>query len=119
MEALTGYKEARAAARQLCDWGVKEILLTFGSLGSLIYDGRHFYPIPAYKPRQVVDATGCGDTYMAGYLYKRAKGATIEEAGRFAAALSTLKIERSGPVQADVAEVEKTLRDNERYLPEI
>jgi sugar/nucleoside kinase (ribokinase family) len=42
---------------------------------------------------------------MAGYLYKRAKGKSIEEAGHFAAALSTLKIERSGPVKASVEEV--------------
>lgn len=53
--------------------------------------------IPAYKPGQVVDATGCGDTYTIGYLYQRVSGASIEEAGRFAAAMSTLKIEKSGP----------------------
>jgi sugar/nucleoside kinase (ribokinase family) len=114
MEALTGYKDAQKAAMQLCEWGVKEVLLTFGSLGSLIYDGLHFYRIPAYKPRDIVDATGCGDTYMAGYLYKRVKGASIEESGHFAAALSTLKIEHSGPVRAGMAEIEKVLRNNDR-----
>jgi sugar/nucleoside kinase (ribokinase family) len=119
MKVLTGYKEARMAAKQLYEWGVKEVLLTFGSLGSLIYDGHRFYRIPAYKPQDIVDATGCGDTYMAGYLYRRAKGATIEEAGHFAAALSTLKIERSGPVQAGAAAVEKVLGNNDRYMPEI
>ena len=39
----------------------------------------------------------CGDTYTIGYLYQRVSGASIEEAGRFAAAMSTLKIEKSGP----------------------
>lgn len=72
-------------------------LVTLGSMGSLIYDGTDFYRIPAYKPGQVVDATGCGDTYTIGYLYQRVSGASIEEAGRFAAAMSTLKIEKSGP----------------------
>lgn len=119
MEILTGYKDARKAAKQLYEWGVKEVLLTFGSLGSLIYDGHCFYRIPAYKPRDIVDATGCGDTYMAGYLYKRAKGASIEESGRFAAALSTLKIEYSGPVQTETAEIEKVLGNNDSYMPEI
>jgi sugar/nucleoside kinase (ribokinase family) len=105
MEVLTGFKDEKKAAKKLFDWGVKEVLLTFGSLGSLIYDGKTFYNIPAYIPREIVDATGCGDTYMAGYLYKRAKGASIEEAGHFAAALSTLKIERSGPVTASIGDV--------------
>jgi sugar/nucleoside kinase (ribokinase family) len=105
MEVLTGHQDAKKAAIQLYKWGVNEVLLTFGSMGSLIYDGDCFYPVPAYLPRETVDATGCGDTYMAGYLYKRAKGAPIEEAANFAAALSTLKIERSGPVNACVDDV--------------
>lgn len=119
MEVLTGHKEARQAALKLYEWGVKEVLLTFGSMGSLIYDGIHFYRIPAYIPREIVDATGCGDTYMAGYLYKRAKGATIEEAGKFAAALSTLKIEHSGPVRAEIEEVTHVIANNNIFMPDL
>jgi sugar/nucleoside kinase (ribokinase family) len=52
-----------------------------------------------------VDATGCGDTYMAGYLYQRVRGAAIREAGEFAAAMATLKIEASGPFTGTRAEV--------------
>jgi len=116
MEVLTGCKDEKKAARQLYEWGVKEVLLTFGSMGSLIYDGKTFYNIPAYIPHEIVDATGCGDTYMAGYLYKRAKGVSIEEAGHFAAALSTLKIERSGPVDADIVDVKRVLDNNEKIF---
>jgi sugar/nucleoside kinase (ribokinase family) len=119
MEVLTGHGEAQRAAAKLYEWGVREVILTFGSMGSLIYDGDRFYRIPAYKPCCIVDATGCGDTYMAGYLYKRAKGASIEEAGHFAAALSTLKIERSGPVRTGVEDVIKILKNNNTYMPKI
>ena len=105
MEVLTGYTDACSAARQLYDWGIKEVLITLGSEGSVLYDGTDFYQIPAYKPKEIVDATGCGDTYMAGYLYQRVKGKDMEQAGRFAAALSTLKIERFGPAQATNDEV--------------
>lgn len=97
MEVLTGLSDPHDAARKLHEWGVKEVLVTLGSMGSLIFDGTDFYRIPAYKPKQVVDATGCGDTYTIGYLYQRVSGANIEEAGKFAAAMSTLKIEKSGP----------------------
>ena len=116
MEVLTGYQEPEDAARQLFDWGVKEVILTFGSMGSLIYDGENFFRIPAYKPREIIDATGCGDTYMAGYLYKRAKEKSIDEAGHFAAALSTLKIERSGPVKASIEDVLFVMNNNELFL---
>ena len=96
-EVLTGFKDFKQAALQLAEWGVKEVLLTLGSLGSIIYAEGTFYKIPAYPAKNVVDATGCGDTYSMGYLYMRNKGASYEEAGCFAAALSTIKLEKSGP----------------------
>lgn len=36
MEVLTGHKEVKQAAFQLAEWGVKEVLITLGSLGSVI-----------------------------------------------------------------------------------
>ena len=119
MEVLTGYDDVAMAAKQLYDWGVKEVLITLGSMGSVIYDGTTFHMIPAYKPKEVVDATGCGDTYMTGYLYKRAKGAEIEEAGRFAAAMSTLKIECLGPFKGTKEDIEHCLETAEQKMPEL
>lgn len=119
MEVLTGYDDVAMAAKQLYDWGVKEVLITLGSMGSVIYDGTTFHMVPAYKPKEVVDATGCGDTYMTGYLYKRAKGAGIEEAGRFAAAMSTLKIECLGPFKGTREEIEHCLETAEQRMPEL
>ena len=119
MEVLTGYDDVAMAAKQLYDWGVKEVLITLGSMGSVIYDGTTFHKIPAYKPKEVVDATGCGDTYMTGYLYKRAKGAGIEESGRFAAAMSTLKIECLGPFKGTKEDIEHCLETAEQKMPEL
>lgn len=119
MEVLTGMKDIKKAARQLYDWGVKEVLVTLGSLGSVIYDGQIFSLIPAYKPSEVVDATGCGDTYVTGYLYKRAKGASIEEAGQFAAAMATIKIQASGPFNDTAEDVQKVIDTAERIVPVI
>lgn len=104
-EVLTGEKDLRKAAIQLAEWGVKEVLLTLGSMGSLIYAEGQFYEIPAYPPHEVVDATGCGDTYAMGYLYLRDQGASYEEAGRFAAAASTIKLEQSGPFNGTEADI--------------
>ncbi|WP_029904464.1 PfkB family carbohydrate kinase [Prevotella sp. 10(H)] len=119
MEVLTGSSDIKQAAQQLYDWGVKEVLVTLGSIGSVIYDGKEFYKIPAYKPTEVVDATGCGDTYVTGYLYKRAKGAGIEEAGKFAAAMATIKIEGSGPFCGTKEDVERRINTAENIFPEL
>ncbi|WP_099463776.1 PfkB family carbohydrate kinase [Parabacteroides provencensis] len=119
MEVLTGYTDVPNAAKQLYAWGVKEVLITLGSMGSVIYDGKTFCKIPAYKPKDIVDATGCGDTYMTGYLYQRAKGESIEKAGCFAAAMSTLKIEGSGPFKGTKEDVVRCMETAGQTLPDL
>ncbi|MDR0794145.1 MAG: PfkB family carbohydrate kinase [Chitinophagaceae bacterium] len=111
MEILTGSAEVRKSAKMLHSWGVKEVVITLGSKGSVLYNGEQFYKIPAYLPTCVTDATGCGDTYMAGYLYQRAKGASIQDAGNFAAAMATIKIENSGPFTGTKEEVLARIRE--------
>ena len=73
------------------------MIITLGSKGSLIYAKGHFYEVPAIQPTAIVDATGCGDTYMAGYLYKRFQKANYYDAGLFGAAMASIKIAASGP----------------------
>jgi len=102
---LTGETDIRKAAMQLNAWGVEEVVITMGSLGSLIYRDQVFYSIPAFTPASVTDATGCGDTYMAGYLYRRIKGAEPQYAGEFAAAMASIKIASAGPFNGTGADV--------------
>ncbi len=116
MEVLTGTNNPREAARILADWGCKEVLLTLGDKGSLIYTDGVFYDIPAIPAKELVDATGCGDTYMAGYLYKRSRGASYEEAGKFAAAMCTLKLAGKGPFSGSEAEVEGLVNGEELII---
>ena len=117
MMVLTGEMDVRKGARILFDWGVKEVVITLGSKGSVIYNGRNFYIIPAYSPMtSVVDATGCGDTYMAGYLYCRSKGRGLQESGEFAAAMATLKIESSGPFTGTEADVRALIDNSKRRV---
>ena len=109
MEIITGLKDPREAALLLHSWGVTEVIITLGSEGSLIYVDGKFYEIPAYPPHEVVDATGCGDTYSAGYLYKRLQGASPTEAGKFAAAMCTIKLEHNGPFNRSVEDILKII----------
>jgi sugar/nucleoside kinase (ribokinase family) len=117
MSVLTGETDVRKGARILFDWGVREVVITLGSKGSVIYNGRSFHIIPAYHPiTSVVDATGCGDTYMAGYLYCRSKGKGLQESGEFAAAMATLKIESSGPFTGTEEDITALLANNKRKM---
>jgi sugar/nucleoside kinase (ribokinase family) len=103
--ALTGCTDVRKAAKMVADWGVKEVVITNGSQGSMILYKDVFYPVPAFPPTVIVDATGCGDTYMAGYLYQRSKGVNVLQAGTFAAILASKKMESAGPFKGRLDEL--------------
>lgn len=105
MATLTGASDPHEAARMLAGWGVKEVVLTLGDKGSLIYADGVFHEVPAYPAKDLVDATGCGDTYMAGYLYMRSRGASYLEAGSFAAAMCSIKLGTKGPFSGTAADV--------------
>ena len=105
MEVVTGEKDPRRVARVIAGWGVREVVVTFGSYGSLIFADGKYFDIPAFTPKKNVDVTGCGDTFSTGYLYCRAKDIPCDEAGRFAAAMCTLKIEHPGPFNGTIEDV--------------
>jgi len=97
MEVVTGLTDIRDGASLLAEWGVKEVIITLGDKGSVIYTDGIFYDIPVFVPGNVSDTTGCGDTYMAGYLSQRILGKGPQKAGEFASAMAALKIETYGP----------------------
>lgn len=113
MEVLTGESDPYKAAKILNEWGCKEVLLTLGDKGSLIYADGQFFEIPAIPASNLVDATGCGDTYMAGYLYMREKGASYKQAGTFAAAMCTIKLGDKGPFSATEKDILELISKND------
>ena len=97
MSTISLLSNPRSVAQELAGYGIREVIITLGSKGSLILKDGLFYEIPAYAPRMLIDATGCGDTYACGYLYRRMQGMAPMDAGKFAAAMCTKKLEHSGP----------------------
>ncbi len=96
--------EAEASARRLREFGPDEVILTRGSAGSLVLDAGGFHAVDAVVG-EVVDATGCGDTYLAAYLSRRLVSEEPGRAGRFAAAAAALSLEKVGAFRASEAEV--------------
>lgn len=105
VRTLSGIEDLKEGAKQLAEWGIKEVLLTLGSEGSIVLVDGTFYEIPPYKPKKETDATGCGDTYTLGYVYKRVQGADPLEAGKFASSISSIKLEESGPFHGTIEDV--------------
>ena len=82
------------------DFDVDEIVVTDGSRGSrIIGDGE--IKIDAVKCEDVVDTTGCGDTYMAAYITQKILLKNSKIAGDFASSIASRKIENSGPYNSN------------------
>lgn len=78
------------------DYDVDEIVITNGSHGSRIISSSEI-KIDPVECDEVVDTTGCGDTYMAAYVSQRLKLKSPEEAGKFASKIASDKIADNGP----------------------
>ncbi|UCD17011.1 MAG: ribokinase [Candidatus Zixiibacteriota bacterium] len=96
---LTGIdcrKDPYRAARIIKSWGPEIVIVTLAELGSVIYDGKDFIDIPPYAV-DLVDSTGAGDTYMAGFTFEYLRTGDLRMAGCFASCVSSVMIEQVGP----------------------
>lgn len=95
------FDEAMAAARQ----DVALAILTRGSSGSVIVAGDEVHRVDPVPPAQVLDSTGAGDLYAAGFLYGYTHGFPLAASGRLGSACASAVIEQYGarvrkPLQA-------------------
>ena len=103
-EILTGLTDRAAAARQLYDWGAKEVVISHNS-EILAYDGKDLLTCPI-KARNLSGRTGRGDTTFGAYLAMRLTGADMGQALRYATACVSLKMETPGVFKGTRADVE-------------
>jgi len=101
-EILTGRANVQDAAEQLAAWGAREILLTHPG-GALVCAAGAFHNTP-FNARNLSGRTGRGDTTMAAYLTRRLTH-NPRQAGQFAAALVSIKMETPGPFAASLDDV--------------
>jgi sugar/nucleoside kinase (ribokinase family) len=74
----TSFDDALQRARAAAEL----VVLTRSGAGSVIVRGDEFHVVEARKVERVVDATGAGDLYAAGFLYGLTHGKPLVEAAR-------------------------------------
>ena len=63
---------------------IDEVVVTRGPKGAFVGDKENSYEIPAMPQGAVIDTTGAGDLFAAGYLFGRTNGFDLLQAGRLA-----------------------------------
>lgn len=102
---FTGHDRIPDAAESVRRAGVRAVLVTRADRGSTIFAEEGRVEIAAVPPRCDVDATGCGDTYLAAWLARRLETSDLAECGVFASTVASLKIEDFGAFRGTPADV--------------
>lgn len=84
---------ALEAARENCSTAV----ITRGEKGALVISGKEVCEIEAGEVPEVVDTTGAGDQFAAGFLYGFTRNMSPEECGRLGALAASEVISHMGP----------------------
>lgn len=115
--ALTGVQvedraSAGAAAEVFLRKGVKHVVITLGSQGVYVTDGRREELYPRLDV-QAVDTTGAGDAFNGGFARALADGLDVFAAARWGNCTGALSVTRLGtaPAMPHREEIEKLYRD--------
>lgn len=108
---VTNMESAQRAAKAIHDMGPKNVIITLGSEGSLLYDGMMSMRVEALKV-EAVDTTAAGDTYNGVLASVIAEGKSLIEAVREANVAAAISVTRMGaqpaaPTREEIREMKK------------
>ncbi len=108
---LTGLDNREDAIRYFTDRGARHTVFKMGGEGSSVgwveNGSVKEIRVPTYKV-PVVDSTGCGDAYCAGFIVGLSLGWDLEQAARLGSAAGALVIQGLGS-DAGIVDLERTL----------
>lgn len=81
--ASLGKADVHSSAEMISGW-VDELIVTKGENGASIFAGEEQVSVPAMPIGKVVDTTGAGDLFAAGYLFGRVTGASLLQSAELA-----------------------------------
>jgi len=92
---LTGETKLEDAAEILLKTGPKIVIIKKGAEGVFTMTPDSKFSVPVY-PVKVVDTTGAGDAFSAGFITAQLEGKCLEDSVEFANATANLKITKVG-----------------------
>lgn len=100
---LTGIKDGKKNAELLVEAGVGCAVIKCGSRGCIIRKKDILLEISACPAERVVDTTGAGDCFAAGFLWGLSQDLGLEECGRLACAVASCAVEQVGATEGVVS----------------
>lgn len=92
-------EKARAASGKLRESGVKNVVITLGSLGAIAVTEREVLQVSAFKVKPV-DTTAAGDTFVGAMTSRLAQGESLQNAVTYANKAASITVTRKGAQQS-------------------
>lgn len=102
--ALTNENNPEDQPSKFFDEGAKVIVITLGKEGSLVYDGNEMHHINA-RDVKIMDPTGCGDSYIGGFLGEYLASKDIQKAAGKGTYMASLTAQKKGSWAALLSDV--------------
>lgn len=96
LRLLAHADDPEVGARSLLRAGPKIVVVTLGAEGSYVTDGKRAYRVEAPRLRRIVDTTGAGDAFAAGFLYGLFEERELRECAELGAQLAKLAVGQLG-----------------------
>ena len=107
---FTGEEDPFVAAELIVDAVSETCIITLGNDGSVLYDGSHFFRVPALEV-EPIDSFGAGPVHFAAFASGLLEKKSLEECLSIAAAAASMKIEQRGPAfSLNRGDIEKRAR---------
>jgi sugar/nucleoside kinase (ribokinase family) len=90
---LDSFDDAVAALRDECEFAA----ITVGRKGCVIITPDELIEVPAVEVERVIDTTGAGDLFAAGFLFGLTSGRDLETCGHFGSIAAAEVISHVGP----------------------
>ena len=93
---ITQTQDSTQAASRLLEIGIKTVLLKLGAAGCLVAHEKRSFQFDAFPQERIIDTTGAGDAFAAGFLSAILKGCALEEAALVGQATASVIITKVG-----------------------
>ncbi len=109
---LTGEEDPLKSARIFMECGAKAVVIKCGKNGCVYVDDKGACQIHAY-PVNVIDTTGAGDSFVAGFIYGLSEGMPVQDCCRYGCATASVIVEHMGTkcIKGASDEVERRYRE--------
>lgn len=107
---LLGCSNINSGAQELLNNGVGCVVVKRGARGCTVYTRDESFDVKAFSTERLVDTTGAGDSFAAGFIYGLLNKMKLKECAMFANAVASCCVEHIGATEGIISVEEPMVR---------